>query len=163
MAKSTSFTFSNSTATTSKSVPLFDMNEPVNYAWEKTESDNARGTNSTSVGALSSNSEIIEIKAQKFNNVNMPLKLDYPKKGIGAVQYCSCLSTFVRTTDSADPDFIQDDPIFVQITVRHSRSPYITESHVGTAIGRAVSAMQHADGDWRFNDLAKGNVTPHTA
>jgi hypothetical protein len=31
---------------------------------------------------------------------------------------------------------------------------------IGKAVNRAVSALQHTDGDWRFNELAAGATRP---
>lgn len=158
MAKTTTFLFTNTDGAHSKSLPLYNMGEVNNYGVKNTDSK-SRLTNTTG-SDLGTTSEALEYKASIQQKVDTKLNIQHPAKNKSAVQYSVGLETFVETTDPENEDFIQDDPIYVQITIRHAQTSFVSEEILGQALGRAVSALQHEDGNWRFNELAKLATQP---
>jgi hypothetical protein len=155
MAKVTSFGFANSSAAASKSVPLFDLGYS-NYALVADEPTECRLVNKT---AAIDREENISFRCKDIARVNTTLDIQNPPKVQGGVQY-QIQAEAVLTTEDPDTGFIVNEPIVVQLSVRHPKSGNITDAMVQTMISRTVSACLNADGTWRVSELMRSALKP---
>lgn len=152
MAITTSFKFTNTTATTDKAVALYDMKELHAYTKAIDEPGKVWYDNKT---ATSESSEIIKFRGKYIDHVNTDLKLpDDSKKIQKGVQYAIQIEDNLVSEDSSI-GFRQDDPIVMYLTVNHPNSQYITDSVLGTVFQRLCSELQDESGNWRFADLRR--------
>lgn len=158
MALSTAFGFTNTTATTSKSVSLYDMGETTNYGLTEDEPDHAEISNKT---CPLDQPEIINYFCRPHGvDASIQAKNVHPNKVKAGVSYGVRYEAMLRTTDSVDATFVVDDPIKVQISINHALNGQITASLVKTALQRAISTLIEADGTWRLDDLMRSSCKP---
>jgi hypothetical protein len=160
MSKVINFLFTNKTATVSKSLSLYDMAEMSNYGVKDTDGK-SRLINTTGTD-FGTQSEYVTYSAKSVPSVKVNIPVQNPQKKTKGVQYGVQVEDILRTTDTDDDSEIIDNPIRVQIIIAHENSSAITEARIGEVLGRAVSSLQHANGDWRFNELASLATRPST-
>lgn len=160
---STGFKYTNNTESETKSVKLYDMSETVNYALvEKERADKVELDNLT---APQNMTERLIYSAKEVDKVNSNLPLPAKREPRlpnekTAVKYQIELDADLVTLDSAEPTFRHDDPIVAVLTIIHPISPYVTDEFVGQHVERLVSACQHANGTWRFNEIRRSALLP---
>lgn len=155
MALSTGYLFTNETATVSKATSLYNMGETSNYGVKDIKNGTELvNTTGTTFGVVS---EKLTYKSLQVPKVQLSIPQPNRDKNSKAVQYSVSGQAIIRSTDT---DLLQDDGIYVQITICHDQSPYITEALIGKEVNRVISALQHTNGDWRFNELAAGATRP---
>jgi hypothetical protein len=155
MAKVTSFGFTNGSEAASKSVPLFDLGYS-NYALVADEPTECRLVNKT---AAIDREENISFRCKDIARVNTTLDIQNPPKIQGGVQY-QIQAEAVLTTEDPDTGFIVNEPIVVQLSVRHPKSGNITDAMVQTMISRTVSACLNTNGTWRVSELMRSALKP---
>lgn len=151
--RTSAFGFTNSTATQTKSVSLYDMKELENYSLVEDEAGLTRYNNLTTPV---NHGEVLEYRSKRVDTVKT--KLEFPKdttivnKG---VMYAIQIEDDLVTVSDADDKFRQDDPIIAYLTIIHPVSGFVTDDKVGQVVSRLISACQKEDGTWRFNELMR--------
>lgn len=158
MALTSTFGFTNTTATTSRAVSLYDMDITTDYALTLDEPTECRLINTT---AAVDREEILSYRCKDLAKVNTNLNVQNPNPVGGGVQYQVQMES-ILTTEDASIGFRVDEPIIVQISVRHPKSGNITPTHVATMIQRAVSALETDSGAWRIKELMRSALKPTT-
>jgi hypothetical protein len=154
--KSSSFGFTNATDS-SNEVTLKALGLTSNYAVKTDTADTAVLNNKTAPIDVE---EILTFRSRDIQTVNTDLNIQYPSPVKKGIQYQVMIEDTLSTTDTADADFRVDEPIVIQLTVRHPKSGNITSTEVGTVFTRLVSALMKADGSWRFDDLMRAAERP---
>lgn len=156
MSASTDLLVTNRTATTSKTSSLYDMGEVSNYAISQ---NGKRATlDNTTVSGMGTKAERIMYSSKDVPKVNMDIPVPYKQKTGGAVLYGTDVQDIIRH-DDGDGNFT-DIACRVTINIAHDKSPFLTEALVEEVLNRAYSSLQHANGDWRLDELAQGKVSP---
>jgi hypothetical protein len=156
MSITSGYKFTNSTSSTHDVTPLV-LGLTTNYALTKDTASEAGLNNKT---APIDAQEIITFRSRDIAKVNTGLNIQNPAKVKSGIQYGVQVEETLVTEDSGDPSFRIDDPVVVSINVRHPKSGYITNTHVATAVLRAVSSLLRSDGTWRFDDLMRSAERP---
>lgn len=156
MSYATSFGFTNTDATVSRTVSLYDMDITSNYALRMDEPTECRLVNTT---AAVDREEILSYRCKDLTRVNTNLNIQNPSPIAGGVQYQAIMEALLTTEDSTT-GFRVDEPIVVTISVRHPKSGFITPAHVATMIGRTASALETDAGQWRIKELMRGALKP---
>lgn len=162
MARSSSFGFTNTTASTAagNTLTLVKIQEQSNYGVTANGTDEVSMTNST---CPVSRDEIITHFNQPLKKVATKLDIVNPGPVENGVRYGVVAEAILSTGDSADPTYRVDEPIVVQITVRHPKSSNITAAHVNTMVIRALSALYGDVATQSMNhltELAKSALQP---
>lgn len=156
MAKSGDFTYTNTTATTYKTLGLYDMGEVANYGL-KSESPTKVSTINSATAADAR--EIASYFCSDVDTVETKLAIQNPspmavgnakKKGI---QYGVILEAVHVETDSSDASYRVDRPVKVLIQFMHEDAATITTAELMEHLGRAVSLLEKADGTSRLPAL----------
>jgi hypothetical protein len=158
MAMQTSFGFTNTTTSSTRSTTLCDPGVLENYALVLDEPTECRLVNTT---AAVDREEVLSYRAKDMNKINTNLNIQNPSPVAGGIQYQVQLEA-ILTTEDATTGFRVDEPIVVQISVRHPKSGNITPYHVSEMIQRAVSLMQTDTGAWRIKELMRSSLKPTT-
>lgn len=156
MAITAKYNFTN-TALSSKTITPYDIGVSKNYALIEDEPTSCVLTNKT---APIDTGELISYKCQNIKNVSTSQEVLYPPKVTTGVQYVVKVEDIASVTSDTDPSFRTDLPIVAYLTVRHTKSGYITEAMVGQAVERLLGACKKADGSWRFGDLMRSSLKP---
>lgn len=156
MAITSSFGFTNVTPTTSRTVAMYDMDITTDYALTLDEPTECRLINTT---AAVDREEILSYRCKDLARVNTNLNVQNPSPVSGGVQYQVQMEALL-TSEDASVGYRVDEPIIVQISVRHPKSGNITPAHVATMIGRAASAMETDSGAWRIKELMRSALKP---
>jgi hypothetical protein len=156
MAMSTSFGFTNTTTAAHRSTTLCDPGVLENYALVLDEPTECRLINTT---APVDREEILSYRAKDMNKINTNLNIQNPSPVAGGIQYQVQLEALL-TTEDAETGFRVDEPIVVQISVRHPKSGNITPFYVSEMIQRAISLMQVDSGQWRIKELMRSSLKP---
>lgn len=152
MAITTGFKFTNTTATTSKAVALFDMKELHSYTCSTDEPGNVVLDNKTNVAE---SSELLKYRGKYIDHVKTDLSLPADSKKVQkGVQFAIQIEDDLVTED-ASIGFRQDDPIVMYLTVNMPNSQYITDAALGATFQRLCSQLQDEAGNWRFSDLRR--------
>jgi hypothetical protein len=158
MAKVSAFGFTNTTAGANTVTPLA-LGLTSNYAVKQDTADAAVLNNKTAPIDVE---EIVTYRSRDIATVNNSLNIQYPSPVKSGIQYQIMVEDTLSTTDSADPDFRIDEPIVMQLTVRHPKSGNIGNSQVATVFLRLISSLMKTDGTWRFDDLMRSAERPVT-
>lgn len=158
MAMTTTFGFSNTTTSQSRSTTLCDPGVLENYALVLDEPTECRLINTT---APVDREEILSYRAKDMSKINTNLNIQNPSPVAGGIQYQVQLEALL-TTEDAETGFRVDEPIVVQISVRHPKSGNITPYHVSEMIQRAISLMMVDSGAWRIKELMRSSLKPTT-
>lgn len=157
MAKTSAYVFTN-TAEAAAKLPLQNLGLATKYAITGDSADVVTLDNKT---APLDAQEIIQIRSRRVSKISTPLNIQHPAPVAGGIEYSIRVDDTLRTTDSADPNFVVDEPITCTITIRHPRSGNFTNETAGAALIRAVSAFVKADKTWRFEDLMRSQERPY--
>jgi hypothetical protein len=158
MAMATSFGFNNKAASSTRTTTLCDPGVLENYALVLDEPTECRLINTT---AAVDREEILSYRAKDMNKINTNLNVQNPAPVAGGIQYQVQLEA-ILTTEDTTTGFRVDEPIVVQISVRHPKSGNITPYHVSEMIQRAISLMQTDSGNWRIKELMRSSLKPTT-
>lgn len=156
MAITTSFGFTNNADKTGRTVQTKDLGLLTNYALVLDEPSEARLVNTTTA---IDKEEFLSYRCKDLKTVNTNLNIQNPSKVSGGVQY-QVQAEAVLTTEDTSTGFRVDEPIVVQVSVRHPKSGNITAEHVETMLQRAVSALLKDTGAWRINELMRSALKP---
>jgi hypothetical protein len=156
MSKSSSFGFTNTTDSGNTVTPKA-LGLTANYAVKTDTADTAVLNNKTAPIDVE---EIVTFRSRDIQTVNTGLNIQYPSPVKKGIQYQVMVEDTLSTIDTADADFRVDEPIVMQLTVRHPKSGNITNAEVGTVFTRLISSLMKADGSWRFDDLMRAAERP---
>lgn len=150
MAKVSSFGFTNNTSSSAagNKLPLVKIQEITNYGITNNGPEEVSMTNST---AAVSKDEIITHFNQPLKKINTKLDVVNPGPVDAGMRYGVIAEAILTTTDDTDATYRVDEPIVVQLTVRHPKSGNITPTHVSTMVIRALSAF--------YGDVATNSYT----
>jgi hypothetical protein len=157
MATTSSFGFTNVTENSNASLSITDLKPVTNYGISDTTATVAELSNTT---APLGQGELVSYMFAKLNKISTKQTIYNPGKVNEGVQYVIRLDEILRTTDSTDPNMVVDDPIVMQLTVRHTMSGNVTSSHIKSLLGRLVGACFKSDGTTRFDDLMRNALNP---
>jgi hypothetical protein len=140
MAKTSSFGFSNTTASSGSGnkITCVKLQEQTNYGVVVDEPTECRITNTT---AAVGRDELITRFNNPIKKVNTNLKIANPDKVQEGISYGVIVEAVLTTTDSVDATYRVDEPVVCTIQVRHPRSGNVSASNVLTLVSRAVSAF----------------------
>jgi len=136
MARTSNFTYTNIAASTA-TVAKVQIKENTDYGVIADEPTMCSMSNLT---APVGQDEIISNFCEPIKRINSKVKVANPGPE-GGIQYGVRIDSVLVTTDTADTTYELDEPIVVQISVRHPRSSNFTAQLVNTAVRRAVSAF----------------------
>lgn len=156
MAITTTFGFSNKTAGTKPVTPT-NLEVLTKYALTVDEPNQATLSNIT---CPSDQAELISYKCQALKSVSTSQENLYPPTVKTGVQYVIKLEELASTKSDTDPTFRVDNPVVAYLTIRHSKSSYITDAMIGEVVNRLLGACQKSDGTWRFGDLMRNSLKP---
>lgn len=157
MALVTQFGYTNTTASSTKKVSMYNLDEMSNYSRPKSlaSGDTTGYSNMTCPDNLP---ETYQLFKRTLKNVSMPIEVTRPsrvKEGSNyGIRYCAV----VGTTDSNDPTYESNCGIQWRIECAHVNDPRITDAMLETSLERALSLMQKEDGTWRIGELRRGGV-----
>lgn len=155
MATTSSFSFTNTTAS-SHSVTPIDLKLTSNYARTEDEADVCVLSNKT---ATLDQGELITYRSNELDKVSTSQTLQYPMPVRNGVQYVIKAEEILRTTDEAG-NILCDEPIVAYLTIRHQKSSHITNALVAQVVSRVLGACVREDGTFRFDDLMRSALVP---
>lgn len=156
MAKSGDFTYTNKTATTYKTLALYDMGEVANYGLK---SETAQKVSTINAASDADAREQLSYFCSSIPEVRTSLSVQNPSSlAVGnakwkGIQYGIILEAIHKTVDSADATYRVDRPVRLLIQLQHEDAATITTSELMDLIGRGVSALIKANGNSRIPDL----------
>jgi hypothetical protein len=156
MAKVSAFGFTNTTAGSNTVTPIA-LGLTSNYAVKADTADQAILNNKTAPIDIE---EIVTFRSRNIPTVNTSLNIQYASPVKSGIQYQVMVEDTLSTTDSVDADFRIDEPIVMQLTVRHPKSGNIGNAQVGAVFLRLISSLMKTDGSWRFDDLMRSAERP---
>lgn len=156
MAVTSSFAFTNTATRQGVTVPTTDISPIATYAKVEDESTAVRFKNKT---APIDQQELLSFECSPINQVNTKLKLANPGKVSEGIQYAIRLDEILRTVNS-DGVILQDDPVVMYLTVRHTNNAYIKSTDIETLFKRLCGAVTRDDGTYRFDDLMLSALDP---
>lgn len=136
MARTSNFTYTNTTASTS-TIAKVQIKENTDYGVITDEPNECSMSNLT---APVGQDEIITNFCSPIKRINSKVSVANPGPE-GGIQYGVRIDSVLVTTDTADTTYELDEPIVVQISVRHPRSSNFTTTLVNKAVARAISAF----------------------
>jgi hypothetical protein len=157
MARTSSFGYTNTTASTTVTVIPIKEKLTSNYAVKQDTADTTVLNNKTAPVDVE---EIITFRSRDLKQVNSSLNIQYPSPVKSGIQYQVVVEDTLSTTDTADADFRVDEPIVAQLTIRHPKSGNIGNTQVAAVVLRLISACMREDGSWRFDDLMRSAERP---
>lgn len=156
MALTSSFGFTNTTASTNLVTPIED-GLVTNYALKADEAETVVLDNKT---CPLDQGELVTFRCQDLAKVSSSQTIQNPTKALNGVQYVIKLEDILRTTSTTDPTFKVDEPVVAYLTIRHQKSGNITSALVASIVTRLIGACRKADGTWRFDDLMRSALKP---
>lgn len=156
MAISTQFGYTNKTASTKPVTPV-NIEVMTKYAPIIDEPTQSVLSNLT---CPSDQAELVSYKCQTVKGVSTSQENLYPPTVKTGVQYVIKIEELASTRSDTDPTFRVDNPVVAYLTIRHSKSAYITDAMIGEVVTRLLGACQKTDGSWRFSDLMRNSLRP---
>lgn len=158
MARSSHWGYSNKTPAAHRQVTLFDLGIITNYGLRKDEPDICLYKNNT---AATDALELVKYTYRNIDKVNVDkeLKVLHPAPVNDGLLYGVETQAILVTEDDAT-GFRVDEPIVVQIQIRHNNSGNIDAGAVQEALCRTVSLLQDASGNWQLDALMRGSMRP---
>lgn len=158
MALTTKFGYTNNdNVATGKEVVPKKISMTSDYALTEDEPTSCVMSNTT---CPIDQGELVSYKCQTVKSVSTAQDILYPGQvGVG-VQYVIKVEDILTTTSSTDASFRVDDPIVAYLTIRHTKSGFITADHIAQVVCRLIGACRTPDGNWRFNDLMRSALKP---
>lgn len=157
MALSTSFGYTNTTESSTKTATFYNMDELSNYSKPK-EYANATTTGYTNMTCPDNLPELFQFFKKALKSVQLPIKITRPSRVKDGSSYGVKYVAVCGTTDSNDPTYESDCGIQVRIEFAHVNDPRITDAMVTESFERALSVMQKEDGTWRIGELRRGGL-----
>lgn len=158
MSKTSSFGFTNTTASTTVTIKPVDLKITSNYALKEDEPTSVVEDNKT---CPLDQPEIISFRCREIPTVNSDIVNQYPAPVKTGVQYIITAEELLSTRDDSI-GYRVDDPIVAYLTIRHPKSGNITSEHVQTVINRLLGALYKTDGTSRLDDLMRSALKPET-
>lgn len=155
MANTSSFSFTNTTASTHNVTPV-EIGEKTNYSAIADEPTRHVRQNTT---AALDQGELLTVTSTPVRKVTCSLPLVYPLGSKQGVQYMVKLDEVLRTVDGAG-NIVCDEPIVAYLVIRHQITPNITTSIVETVVKRLLGACYKSDGTSRFGDWMRSALEP---
>jgi hypothetical protein len=156
MALVSSFSFTNTTSHTVDVTPI-SLGVVTNYAKVADVPNRYAGQNKTaSIGQ----GELLTYGCDAIKDVNTDQKVYNPGKVKDGVRYRIRLDEILRTTDTTDPTFVVDDPIVMELSIKHTMSGNVTPAIIEAVFKRLIGACMRSDGSFRFNDLMVSGLAP---
>lgn len=155
MATTTTYGYTNGATAATKAVTLLDL-DSTKYALVLDEPTECRLINTT---ASVDREETLSYRARSLSKVNTTLEIQNPSKVQGGVQY-QVQTEAVLTTEDPTTGFVVNEPVVVNINVRHPRSGNVTAVFVQQQILRTLSGFINADGTWRIDELMRSALKP---
>lgn len=156
MSVTSSFAYTNTTIRQGVTVPTVDISPLATYAKVEDEATAVRFKNKT---CPIDQQELLSFECKAIPEVQSRLKMANPGKVKDGVQYAIRLDEVLRTVNS-DGTILQDDPVVMYLTVRHTNNSYITASAITTLFKRLCGAITRDDGTYRFDDLMLSALDP---
>lgn len=156
MAKSSSYQFSNTTASTHPVTPKV-LGVTTNYALQGDAADVVTLNNKT---APIDAEEVIQYRSRTLEKPNWLVPVLNPPKVMRTIEYSTRIDAILTTTDSSDASFRVDEPITCSISIRHPKSGNFTNALVAEMFVRSISTLLRSDGTWRFDDLMRSAERP---
>jgi hypothetical protein len=119
-------------------IKLVKINETTDYGVTSDEPTECIMANTT---APIGKDELVTNFCTPIKNVNSKLDMANPGPMTKGIQYGTRVDATLVTTDSSNPAYEIDEPIVVQISVRHPRSNHFTSALVSEAVNRCISAF----------------------
>lgn len=154
MASTTSFGFTNTTASTSLVTPV-DILANTNYALISDEPTECITSNTTCPVDLE---EIVTYRSKRIPVVKTAATIQYPNLVKNGVQYTVSDDAVLR--EEFDDGTKVDHPIVAYLVIRHDLSGGITDQHIATVVSRLIGAMRNHDGTWKFDKLRRSALKP---
>lgn len=166
MAKTASFSFTNKTATTYKTISLYDMGELTNYGKKVTSSRaDYLNTQASSPDAR----EKFTFYSGAVRSVPCSIDVAYPsQKRLASkdsnskinegVKYGILYEAILTETDSSDPKYRVDRPVRIQLDMMHEDAGTTTTALLQEVLGRVYSLLETAAGNSRIPELRGGVV-----
>jgi hypothetical protein len=136
-ATTSGYGFTN-TEETGAIIKLTKINEQTDYG---VVTDSPNKCSMSNVTAPIGRDEIITNFCDKISNVNTLLDIANPGPTTKGIQYGTRVDATLVTTDSGDTSYEVDEPIVVQLSVRHPRSNHFSSELVSEAVQRCISAF----------------------
>lgn len=106
-------------------------------------------------------SELITYRYSDVKKVSTTMENQNPPKIKSGVQYVIKVETLLRVDDTTSPSGKTDLPVVGYLTLRHPRHAAITNTELGKLTQMVLGASyDFTKGEFRFEDLARGAVTP---
>jgi hypothetical protein len=158
MARTSHWGYSNVTPAAHRQIPLVDLGIITNYGLRKDEPDICLYKNNT---AATDALELVKYTYRNIDKVNVDkeLKVLHPAPVNDGLLYGVETQAIFVTEDDAT-DFRVDEPIVVQVQIRHNNSGNITAAAVQQALARTVSLLQDENGNWQIDALMRGSMRP---
>lgn len=150
------FSFTNVTSSEVNVNPV-DIKPVTNYAKVLDEPTEASFKNKT---ASLGKGEQLTYMCQPVKAVSTKQPILNPGKISSGVQYIVRLDEILSTVDENGLP-VEDDPIVMYLTTRHTSSSYITPAHIEQVFKRLLGAMTREDGTFRFDELMISALTPN--
>lgn len=156
MSVTSNFGFTNVDVRSDVSIPTVDIEPVTTYAKVEDESTTVRMKNKT---APIDQQELLSFECTPITRVSTKLKISNPGRVTDGVQYAIRLDEVLRTVDATGA-ILQDDPVVMYLTVRHTNNAYVTSEMISTLFKRLCGAVTRADGTYRFDDLMLSALDP---
>jgi hypothetical protein len=156
MALTSAFLFTNVTGQSTDITPV-SLGLTTNYAISSETANQSDLSNKT---APVDAEELITYRSRPIPSVNTSLDIRNPAPVKSGVQYQVVLEETLVTTDSSDASYRVDEPIVMQLLVRHPKSGNITSAKIAEVFTRLAGSLRKVDGTWRFEDLMRGAERP---
>lgn len=154
MARTSSFAFTNVTAST-KTVAPTEIKVVTNYGEIPADDNTAMLSNTT---CPLDQPEIISYSHKFMKKVDSKATVQNPARVTDAIQYQIRVDDILRTSGDGEPEV--DNPIVAYLTIRHELSGNITAAQVETVVNRLLGACRTSAGAWRFGDMMRGMLKP---
>lgn len=156
MAKTSSFGFTNKTASSKVTITPVDLLVCDNYALKEDEPTSVVEDNKT---CPLDQPEMIHYICRDIPQVNSSIVNQYPAPVKNGVQYIVTVEELLSTRDDSI-GYRVDDPIVASLTIRHTKSGNITSNDIQTVVSRLLGACYKTDGTSRFDDLMRSALKP---
>lgn len=151
-----SFGYQNTTVRQDITVPTVDIEPITTYAKVEDEATAVRMKNKT---APIDQQELLSFECAPISKVQTKLKVSNPGRVTEGVQYAIRLDEILRTEDS-NGVILQDDPVVMYLTIRHTNNSYISSTKIEELFKRLCGAVTREDGTYRFDDLMLSALDP---
>lgn len=166
MAKTGGFSYTNTTATTHKTISLYDLKELENYG---TNGGDGIRTYTNTQASSSDAPERFSFFSSTKKNIGTSLPVAYPSQRRTAasdknssvaegVKYGLKYEAIHTTTDSGDATYRVDRPVVAELSLAHEVVDTLTVSQLMDVLGRMYSFLEKENGTSRLADLMGGII-----